>query len=202
MVAASRDECWTGKNVVSMPALVYLVALLIIGISISIGHINHELGLNKLIASLVNRWYRTFALFPLFILAGHLSIRPQLIYRAVCIFGLQSLIVWAIDLIGSLAGLAAISYVSPLAIFGGGDPYYSISLFDTLNGGTYRYLTLGPWPTFLGGTACIFLDSFSRVKFKMALLRYDWDCSHSIGNYVEVSYYWNSFFRDFGMVIA
>jgi hypothetical protein len=65
----------------------WLVAMLVIEFSLIMGHLHFDLGVDQIVKSTMNRWIRTWFLFPMFLIAGSLHIRPQLIYRAVCIPG-------------------------------------------------------------------------------------------------------------------
>ena len=70
---------------------VWIVSILVIAIATIVGCINYDVGTNQTLRSLIN-WFTDWALLALFPLSGCLNIRPQLIYRVVCILCLQSLI--------------------------------------------------------------------------------------------------------------
>ena len=80
---------------VSIPAWVWLGCMGVVAIAALVGGISADLPTSKIIFTLINRWFRTFALMALFPLIGHLKIRPQIIYRAACIFCIQSLVLVA-----------------------------------------------------------------------------------------------------------
>ncbi|BAU66438.1 hypothetical protein STA3757_38430 [Stanieria sp. NIES-3757] len=142
------------KITIPFAVWLWIIGILVIEIALIVGHLDFDLGFGKLINSSVNRWLRTWTLFPIFMLIGSLQIRPQLIYRAVCIFCLQSLFM---VLIASLFRMPEVIYTSPLQIFGGGE-FYQVHIFgSTLDHGTeFRLLLFAPWPPALGLVASIY----------------------------------------------
>lgn len=142
------------KITIPFAVWLWIIGILVIEIALIVGHLDFDLGFGKLINSSVNRWLRTWTLFPIFMLIGSLQIRPQLIYRAVCIFCFQSLFM---VLIASLFRMPEVIYTSPLQIFGGGE-FYQVHIFgSTLDHGTeFRLLLFAPWPPALGLVASIY----------------------------------------------
>jgi hypothetical protein len=142
----------------SLPVWVWLVCMGIVAIAAIVGGIGADLSYTKIAFTLVNRWFKTFALLALFPMIGHLDIRPQLIYRAVCIFCIQSLILVAIFTVLSYAfDSYNYSYISPLAKFGGGTLYYDVKLFGAVIDVTEKRLQMiAPWPPALGLVGDIF----------------------------------------------
>ncbi|NER32369.1 MAG: O-antigen ligase domain-containing protein, partial [Symploca sp. SIO1C4] len=61
---------------------IWIVAMLVMGLALVVGHLEFNLGTVKTIKSFVNSFLRTWALLAVFPLIGCLKIRPQLIYRA------------------------------------------------------------------------------------------------------------------------
>jgi hypothetical protein len=107
-----------------------------------------DLTSSKIIFTLVNRWFRTFGLMALFPLIGHLKIRPQLIYRAACIFCIQSLVlVLLFTLLSNLFNSSIYYFISPLSKFGGGELYYDVRLFGAvIDVSEKRLQMIAPWP--------------------------------------------------------
>jgi hypothetical protein len=97
-------------------------------------------------------WTMSWALLALFPLIGCLNIRPQLIYRAVCILCLQSLIFLPICYFAYLVHLPDPLYSSPLErIFQNGELFYTISLYTYTNyNHELRFTLFTPWPPALG----------------------------------------------------
>lgn len=141
---------------ITVPFTVWLwiAGMLVIELALIVGHLNFDLGLGKIISSSVNRWLRTWTLFPIFMLLGSLKIRPQLIYRAVCILCIQSLVM---VLIASIIRMPEVIYTSPLQIFGGGE-FYNVYIFGSLldNGTEFRLVLFTPWAPALGLVANIY----------------------------------------------
>ena len=155
---------------ITIPFTVWLwiIGMLVIEIALIVGHLDFDLGLTKIISSSVNRWLRTWTLFPIFMLVGSLKIRPQLIYRAVCILCIQSIFM---VLIASILRMPDVIYTSPLQIFGGGE-FYNVYVFGSLldNGTEFRLLLFTPWAPALGLVANIYF--FLAVREKDRKLRW------------------------------
>ena len=144
--ATPEDE----KVVIAPVAWAWLGAILIIELALIVGHFNYDLGIGQVIKS-SSHWFRTWAIFAIFPLAGHLKIRPQIIYRAVCILCLQGIIA---IIIGTLINVSEFSYVSPLIVSGGDIEHYQVVPFQTVIG--KRLHLFAPWETALGMAANIY----------------------------------------------
>jgi hypothetical protein len=152
----------------SIPAWVWLGCMAVVAIAAVVGGLNADLPASKIIFTLVNRWFRTFALMALFPLIGHLDIRPQLIYRAACIFCIQSLVLVIIfTLFSNLFDSAGYSFISPLSKFGGGEIYYDVKLFGAVfDMSEKRLQMIAPWPPALGLVGDIFFCLCLQEKDK------------------------------------
>lgn len=118
------------KISVPIAVWIWLVAVIVIELTIIMSHIEFDLGISKIIFTTVNNWARSWALMALFPLAGCLNIRPQIVYRAACILCLQSLIVTLICYLMYFLHVPSFSYVSPLVAFRGSANFYTVTLFD------------------------------------------------------------------------
>lgn len=143
----------TDKIVISPVAWLWLGAILIIELALIVGHLNYDLGIGQAIKS-SSHWFRTWAIFAIFPLAGHLKIRPQIIYRAVCILCLQSIIAMALGTILTLLHFPELTYVSPLIVSGGDIEHYQVIPFQTVI--ENRLQLFAPWETALGMAANIY----------------------------------------------
>jgi hypothetical protein len=125
---------------------VWVGAMLVIGLALVIGHINFNYDDVKIIKSFINFFLRTWALLALFPLIGCLNIRPQLLYRAICILCLQCLILVPIAYLLSTTGIETPLYnVSLMAKIGGNsERFYNVSLFLRQEG-EVRLLIFAPW---------------------------------------------------------
>jgi hypothetical protein len=141
------------KIIISPLAWFWVATIIIIEIALVVGHLNFELGISQVIKS-SSHWFRTWAIFAIFPLVGHLKIRPEIIYRAVCIVCLQSIIITIIGTLASLSGIGDLLYVSPLAITGGNIEHYQVHLIHTVIG--ERLSLFAPWSTALGMGANIY----------------------------------------------
>jgi hypothetical protein len=130
---------------------IWIAGMLIMEVALIIGHLNFDLSIVQIIKSSLY-WYKHWALFALFSIAAYLKIRPQIIYRATCIFNSMCL-VWV--LLGSLAyliNLPILSYVSPFQALGGDDMYYTVNLLfqEASYGEGFRLQLFAPWAPALG----------------------------------------------------
>jgi hypothetical protein len=143
-----NDKTPIGERI-NVPFLswLWLVAILIVGFAIIMGHLYFGLGMGEIVKSLMNRWFKAWFLFPMFLLAGALPIRPQLVYRATCILCFQSIFFILIGLAGILAGMDdSLEYISPLKVFGGGD-FYTVKVLGYTSSylGENRMQLFAPW---------------------------------------------------------
>ena len=121
------------------------------------GHYLNDLGVGKTIKSSIG-WAKGWALIALFPFAGAvLGIRPQVIYRAVCKLGLQTLVILPLFLVAPFSGLPGLLYVSPLSIVGGSGPEYFSVILYTLEPGTGvpRWQFFAPWSPAAGMVAVV-----------------------------------------------
>lgn len=134
---------------ISILSWVWLICVLIIEGALIVGHLEFNLGLTKLIKSSIF-WYRGWGLFPLFIFAANLKIRPQILYRAACILCVQSLILVPVFWVAGTLHLPQFQYVSPFKLLGGGDLPSSVQLFYVIDVDRLRLQLFTPWAPALG----------------------------------------------------
>ena len=138
--------------IISPSTWMWLIAVLVIEFALIIGHLNFKYGIIEIIKSSLNL-YRGWGLFALFTLAGHLSIRAKLIYRAICILCFQSIFVVLVGTVANLLHLPTISYISPISALGGGALPNYVQIFQSIIGdveSNRRLQLFTPWPTALG----------------------------------------------------
>ncbi len=142
------------KITVPFTVWLWIVGMLVIELALIVGHFDFDLGLAKTISSSINRWLRSWALFPIFMLVGSLNIRPKLIYRAISILCMQSIFM---VLIASILRMPNVMYTSPLQVFGGGE-FYNVYIFGSFldNGTEFRLYLFAPWAPALGLVATIY----------------------------------------------
>ena len=85
-------------------------------------------------------------------MAAYLKIRPQIIYRASCIFCTLCLALVLLASLAYLANLPTFTYVSPLQAIGGDELSYQIDLLFPEPGyeEEFRLQLFAPWPPALG----------------------------------------------------
>lgn len=131
-----------------------------------IGHSNFDLGVGKTIKSSIG-WAKGWALLALFPFAASvLTIRPEIIYRAVCKLGLQTLIVLPVFIAAPFLGLPETLWVSPLQILGGSGPEYFATTLYTLEPGTNspRWQFFAPWSPAAGMIAVVYVLLSAQEK--------------------------------------
>ncbi|MDM9379592.1 O-antigen ligase family protein [Chlorogloeopsis sp. ULAP01] len=145
------------KVTIPFTVWVWIVSMLVMEVALIIGHIDFNLGLAKIITSSIN-WARSWALMALYPLIGCLNIRPKLIYRAVCIICLQSLIFIPICYLAYTLRLPDLLYDSPLRLIGGnGELFYQVRLYGFEQETNQVRLSLfAPWAPGLGMVANIY----------------------------------------------
>ena len=144
--------CWDyylGRSNRRVPVAIWLwiggmAALLLI---LWAGHSNFSLGTGATIKSSIG-WAKGWALLALFPLAGAaLNIRGEVISRAICKLGLQTLLILPIFLAAPFIGLPETLWTSPLKVVGGPGPEYFSTILYTIEPGvgTARWQFFAPW---------------------------------------------------------
>ncbi len=124
-----------------------------------IGHTTNALGLATTIKSTIG-WAKGWALIALFPLAGAvLNIRLEVIARAVCKLGVQTLWLIPVFLLAPFVGLPETLWVSPLSVIGGSGPeYFAVTLYTLEPGsGVPRWQFFAPWSPAAGMIAVIYV---------------------------------------------
>lgn len=143
------------KIIIPWTVWLWIVGMLIEEVALIIGHLDFNLETGMLIKSSIG-WARGWALMAIFPLIGCLPIRPQLLYRAVCVLGLQTLILLPIFILAYILHLPSQLYVSPLQIVGGPGPeFFEVLLYEIDLDGTPRWRLFTPWAPALGLVANI-----------------------------------------------
>ncbi len=145
---------------------IWLSGMLAMLIILWVGHANFELGIAKTIKSSVG-WAKGWALIALFPFAGALlQIRAEVIYRAICKAGLQTLVLLPVFLAGPFVGLPELLWVSPLNVLGGAGPdYFAAQLYTIEPGvGTPRWQFFAPWSPAAGMMGVIYVLLAAQEK--------------------------------------
>ena len=130
------------------------------------GITDFNLGRTALLRAILG-WLTSTAIIPLFLLSGCLNIRPKLIYRAVCILCLQSLIAIPIAYAAYAANLPGILYSSPIErLIQNGPIFHNVGFYTSDYGiDNVRLFLFTPW--------CPALGLVSNVYFFMVLQESD-----------------------------
>ena len=157
------------KVIIPFTVWVWIFSMLIILLCVAVSHIDFNLGGARFIKSLL-RWSREYAFWALFpLIGGCLNIRPQLLYRAVCILCLQSLIVIPICYLAFFLDLPEGSiYTSPLYLLGGNSAeLYNVGLYTfDYNINLVRLSLFSPWSPNLALIAIIYFFLASQESDK------------------------------------
>lgn len=121
------------------------------------GITDFNLGRTALLRAILG-WLMSTAIIPLFLLCGCLNIRPKLIYRAVCILCLQSLIAIPIAYAAYAANLPGILYTSPIErLIQNGPIFYNVGFYTSDYGiDNVRLFLFTPWCPALGLVSNVF----------------------------------------------
>lgn len=153
-------------SAIRAPVWVWLIAMFAMLIILWVGHANFELGTAKTIKSSIG-WAKGWALIALFVLAGAaLKVRAEVIYRAVCKLGLQTLIVLPIFIAAPYVGLPELLWTSPLKVLGGaGSEYFAAQLYTIEPGaGTPRWQFFAPWSPAAGMMGVLYVLIAAQEK--------------------------------------
>lgn len=136
---------------------IWLVSMLVILIARIVGLDDFGYEKNDYVRGILG-WLITWATLALFPLAGCLNIRPQLIYRAVCILCLQSLVLIPFSYLAYFIHLPSLIYSSPIErIIQNGKLYYNVTLYHyTEYNHELRLALFAPWAPALGLAATLY----------------------------------------------
>ncbi|MGY6530569.1 MAG: O-antigen ligase family protein [Cyanobacterium sp.] len=153
---------------ISVPLItwVWVIGMLVMEVALIVGHLNYNLGTGMLIKSTIG-WAKGWAGFALYPLAGCLKIRPEIIYRAVCIICFHTLLISPLLIIAPILHLPEILYVSPLKAVGGpGTTFFDVSLYEIDFDGSIRQRLFTPWGPALGFVANVYFILALKEKNK------------------------------------
>ncbi|MBD2653691.1 O-antigen ligase domain-containing protein [Synechocystis sp. FACHB-383] len=145
---------------------VWIIGMAMMQVALIIGHLDFDLPTSTIIKSSIG-WLKGWAALALYPLAGCLPIRPRLIYRAVCVICLQTLLISPLLIIAPLLHFPEILYVSPLKAVGGpGTTFFDVSFYEVDFDGSIRQRLFTPWGPALGFVANIYFVLALKEKNK------------------------------------
>jgi hypothetical protein len=167
LFAAPVDGAPADRFPIPLAHAAWVIGMLVMLIALVIGHLDFGMSTGQLIKSSIG-WAKGWALLAIFILAGSLPIRPELIYRAAMKLCLHSLFMIPIFILAWLLNLPQTLYVSPISIIGGPGPeFFAVSLYEIDPGsGIPRWRMFTPWAPALGFVANIFFVFALQEKDK------------------------------------
>jgi hypothetical protein len=136
---------------ISFGIWIWIMGMLAMLVALIMGHLDYNLETGQLIKSSIG-WMKGWAGLALYPLAGCLKIRPQIVYRAVCVVGFCTLLITPFLLVTPALHLPQILYVSPLKAVGGpGNEFFDVPLYE-IDGSTgeLRWRLFTPWGPALG----------------------------------------------------
>ena len=143
----------TGRNPITPSMWVWMVGVVAIAACLFMAHSGYGRGTGTLVKSAIS-WGRTWALLPLYLVAGCLPIRPQILYRGAAIA-----CAWTLVLLPPFMALKAIHFreiwfTSPLRIVGGPNAlsFFQIGVYSSEDhgAGELRWKLFAPWSPALG----------------------------------------------------
>ncbi|QUS61640.1 O-antigen ligase domain-containing protein [Synechocystis sp. PCC 7339] len=145
---------------------VWIISMAMMQVALVMGHLDFDLPTSTIIKSSIG-WLKGWAALALYPLAGCLPIRPRLIYRAVCVICLQTLLISPLLIIAPLLHFPEILYVSPLKAVGGpGTTFFDVSFYEVDFDGSIRQRLFTPWGPALGFVANIYFVLALKEKNK------------------------------------
>jgi hypothetical protein len=149
----AQDDSTPPKDRISISWVIWLwmIGMVSMEVSLLAGHLDYNLGIEMMVKSSIG-WAKGWAAIALYLLAGNLRIRSEIIIRAVCIIGLQTVLITPILLITPYLHLPELLYVSPLKVFGGaGREFFEVRIFEIdPTTDQLRWRLFAPWAPALG----------------------------------------------------
>jgi hypothetical protein len=160
-----------------VPPLLWLwtAGMMVMLVALWVGHWDWGFSKGAIIKSSIG-WAKGWALIVLFMLAGAvLPIRRELLVRAQCILGFWTVIITPVLILGYLAGLPQLLFVSPLKAVGGPGPaYFGVYIFTyDPSSWTPRWQFFAPWSPFaalLGVIMVLFALEEENRRWKSAAI--------------------------------
>ncbi len=177
ILAQTKDTPPQEKISISWVIWVWIIGMLFMEVALIAGHLDYNLETGLIIKSSIG-WAKGWAALALYPLAGALKIRPQIIYRAVCVVGFHTILITPFLLLTPSLHLPQILYVSPLKAVGGpGNEFFDVPLYE-IDGSTgdLRWRLFTPWGPALGFVGNVYFMLALQEKNKK------WRCFGLIGS--------------------
>jgi hypothetical protein len=137
----------------------WVVAMMVLLLALIMAHADYHMGLPPTAKSAVG-WAKGWALIAIFIVIGCGQVRLELLARAACWLGVQTLLLLPIFLLAWVVGLPERLYVSPISLVGGPGPeFFAVYLYGiSPDSGTPRWSFFAPWAPAIGMVMCVYLS--------------------------------------------
>ena len=143
---------------------IWIVGMIVMEIALIMGHLDYGLPTSKLIKSSIG-WAKGWALLALYPLAGCLPIRPQIIYRGVCIIGFQTFLLLPLFILAPILHLPEVLYVvTPVKALAPSSIFCDVPLYEVDFSGEVRQRLFTPWGPALGFVANIYFTLAMQEK--------------------------------------
>lgn len=120
---------YRGESItIPMVTWIWIFCTLALLVALIGGLLDFNYSLSSIIKAILG-WAKGWALFAVLPIAGSLPIRPQLIYRGICVVGLQSLILFPFYYAGSVLHIPSPLYTVPLNFFGAPPSCFEVGLY-------------------------------------------------------------------------
>jgi hypothetical protein len=165
----------TGRRPAPIPFSVWLwiVGMVTLLLALLVAHVEGGLGFAQTLKSTIG-WMKGWALLAAFPLLGAcLSIRPEIVVRAMGWFAVQTLLLIPLMVAAALVHLPSHLYTSPLQVVGGPGPeFFQVMPYsiDPSNG-SFRWQFIAPWAPaggMLGNLMLILALAERRTSFRYA----------------------------------
>ena len=150
-----QDDNTPTEERITIPTIIWiwLIGMGVMEIALIIGHLDFDLPTSKIIKSSIG-WAKGWALLALYPLVGCLPIRPQIIYRAVCIIGLQTILLLPLFILAPILKLPEVLYVvTPVKVLAPSAIFCDVPLYEVDFSGEVRQRLFTPWGPALGFVA-------------------------------------------------
>ena len=159
-----------GLKHLSLTVWAWIAGMCTMLLAVVVAHVEFDLGVGQTLKSCIG-WAKGWALMALCVLIGFGRIRIEVLARAVCWLGLQTLLLFPFLVLARLLHLPGELYVSPLSIIGGPGPeYFAVELYSlNAESGTARWRLFAPWAPAMGLIMSCFV--MIALQEERALLR-------------------------------
>lgn len=147
-----------GWRSLPLTAWAWIAGMLVMLVAVLVAHAEQSLGVAQAIKSSIG-WAKGWALMALFIVIGFGRIRIEVLARALCWLGVQTLALFPLLVLARWLHLPGELYVSPLSMVGGPGPeYFAVELYGlNAESGAARWRLFAPWAPAVALLMCCYV---------------------------------------------